>query len=352
MACAHIAEAGMPGDCSHLADSLQESESFMVATVANQSRACTSLHIYYLYGLCVRSQWPLPCPHEATSSFADVELFKGDCAFFSKALREAGIQPDVAGWSYYAQFQDGTEYVRWNELFEFMISANGHRIAGRPLAAASLVAFQTYLLGQVISYAVIKLGFEPLHATVVVIDGGAVGFLGHSGYGKSSLGAAFLEVGFSVLTDDLLVLREEGKEFLAYPGTPRIKLFPEVAQMFLGGWLTAPPMNPYTDKLVIPLDPKRSSKEARPLKAFYVLPRPSARPRGNRIRIRRRPQQKACVDVISNTFNTHITRPERLAQQFDLASRLAAGVPVKSLSYPRDLARLREVVKAVCADLT
>jgi len=87
----------------------------------------------------------------------------------------------------------------------------------------------------------LKQGIEPLHCTAVVVNGGAVGFLGDCGYGKSSLAAAFLQAGYPLLTDDLLVLKEEGRHFLAYPSFPRIKLFPEMAEAFLGDRVAATP---------------------------------------------------------------------------------------------------------------
>ena len=86
------------------------------------------------------------------------------------------------------------------------------------------------MLGQALSFALVRQGFEPLHATVVVVDDHAVAFLGGNAFGKSSLAACFLEAGYRLLTDDLLILRESSDRILAYPGPPRIKLFPKIAE--------------------------------------------------------------------------------------------------------------------------
>src|SRR5712691_6556991 len=83
---------------------------------------------------------------------------------------------------------DGQTYVRRSDRFEFLISADGRAIAARALGHSPREAFHTYLLGQALSFALIKQGFDPLHATTIAIDGAAVAFLGDSGYGKSSLG--------------------------------------------------------------------------------------------------------------------------------------------------------------------
>lgn len=50
---------------------------------------------------------------------------------------------------------------------------------------------------------------------------------------------------------------------------------------------------------------------------------------------------------MANTFNTKVTEPERQMRLLAWASRLANRIPVKSLSYPRDLVRLPEVVTAI-----
>jgi len=309
------------------------------------------LNTYHLYGLRIKSRWSLPYPATTDSCRGEIELVEGHPRLFAAASAEAAHRLSATTWVCHARLQDGADYVRWPELFEFVISPDGRRIAGRFFSEASVGTFQTYLLGQVISYALLKQGIEPLHATVLVIDGGAVALLGNSGYGKSSLGAAFLQAGASLLTDDLLVVREQGDELVAYPGPARIKLFPEVAQVFLGNHPAGTPMNPFTNKLVVPLDLDKLARTAVPLRAIYLLPPPTTRSLSKKVTIRRRSKRQACMDMITNTFNSVIRTPDRLKQQFSLAMRLAISIPVKSLSYQRELSRLPDVVEAICADL-
>jgi hypothetical protein len=296
---------------------------------------------YYLYGVHLESVMPLPGPEITSSGQAAIELLSGPSSLFSRARREAGICAEGKEWFAHAGLSDGSDYLQWSGLFEFIVSAGGHR-----------ESFQTYLLGQVLSFALLKQGIEPLHSTTVVIDGKAVAFLGDSGYGKSSLGAAFLQEGSPLLTDDLLVLKEMGDRFVAYPGPPRIKLFPEIARRLLGDRVDGIPMNNDTSKLVIPLGPDETvSPECTfPLKAIYIL-RPPAKSHNSRIMIRQLSPRHAFVTLIKNTFNAVVVDPERIKRQFALASRLAANVSVKSLSYPRALQHLPTVREAVRSDL-
>jgi hypothetical protein len=304
-----------------------------------------------LYGLRIKSQWPLPYPEIQGSGKADMEICEGDPAFFIEARRAGNFPPPKAPFLQYGHLADGTIYLCWPGLFEFLISPEARLITGHPLNETSWESFQTYLLGQVLSFALIRRGIEPLHCTVLVRDGQALGILGDSGYGKSTLAAACLSQGFCLLTDDLLVLKETDQGFLAYPSFPRIKLFPEAAQALLGGGAEGTPVNPFTRKLIIPLSRDLSWHIPVLLKAFYVLrpPAPGMQPR--RVTIRTLRPRRAFLDLTANTFNSLVTEPKRLKRLFSLAEKLAVRVPFRSLSYPRGLDRLPEVVEAILKDL-
>lgn len=312
-----------------------------------------SQRTYHLYGVRLKSVLPLPGTPQLGWGNVAIELCNGSASLFAQARRRARISPEKGGWFHCARLPDRSTYLRWSELFEFLVSVDGRRIAFRELDGASQESFQTYLLGQVLSFALLKWGIEPLHATTVVIDGEAVAFLGDCGYGKSSLGAAFIQAGHRLLTDDLLVLRQKGNGFVAYPGPARIKLFPKIAKRLLGERMNGTPMNNRTSKLVIPLDEKETvpTRGAFPLKAIYVLTAPHAGSRSQRISIRRLSRRRAFLALLQNTFNATVVEPERLKRQFVLATQFAARVPVKSLSYPRSLARLPAVREAVWTDL-
>lgn len=307
---------------------------------------------YQAYGLCIRSVIRLPCPAPARPGPAEVEVVNGTVSFFSRVHRATGLKPNGAPWFQHARLPDGSHYLRWSELFEFLVAADGGRIVSRPLDGAGPGAFQAYLLSQVLSFVLLKRGIEPLHSTAVVIDGRAVGFLGDCGYGKSSLGAALLQAGHPLLTDDLLVLKEKGHSFSVYPGPPRIKLYPEIARRLLGERVTGTPMNNLTSKLIIPLDSQRSYRAPAPLNALYVLTRPAVGSARKKVTIRRLSQRRAFLELLKNTFNSIVIDPERLKRQFVLATRVASKVPIKLLSYPRTLTSLPSVREAILADLT
>jgi len=302
-----------------------------------------------LYGLRLRSALPLPRACASAGGPADVEIVRGSAADMAAVWRTLVPPVDPTRWFEDRTLVDGRRYLRWAGLFEFVVAVDGTHITARRLGGASRMprAFETYLLGHVLSFALIARGLEPLHATAVMLGQGAVGFLGDCGRGKSTLAAAFVRAGHALLTDDLLVLRADGGGFSAAAGPPRLKLSADPARRLLGA-VHGTPMNGRGSKLVFPLG-ARATREAAPLRALYVL-----RPRrpGTAITIRTLSRRRAFVELTRGTFNACVLDGARLTRQFDLAARVAATVPVKRLQYPRGLGRLAAVRAAIEADLS
>jgi hypothetical protein len=245
----------------------------------------------------------------------------------------------------------GSNYVSMRDVGEFLISRDGRSIAAYRFPHATPESFHVYLLGQALSFALVKNGIEPLHATAVVVEGRAVAFLGDCGFGKSTLAAEFLQAGHLLLTDDLLVLRKTPPQVLAYPGPPRIKLLPEVMNRFWGNAKTSFPMNPQTQKLVVPLNQDQACDVAIPFAGFYALPSPDETSPVSNIRIRTLRRKDAFLRLLGSAFNTSIQHPQRLRRQFEATEALANSIVVKELSYPRGLESLPHVREAILADL-
>lgn len=250
------------------------------------------------------------------------------------------------------RLRDGWFYVRWAQLFEFLISSDGRQILYHRLEAGSTESFSVYLLGQVLSFCLLAFGIEPLHGTAVAVDGQAVTFLGNCGYGKSTLGAAMLSRGYPILTDDVVALESLNEGWGVHPGVPRIKLFPRVARRVLRSGWRGTAMNPGTSKLVLPLASDQTVRRTLQLKTIYVLSDPAtetvepAQPVIDQL-----PLREAFFEIIRAAFNLMVLERERFANQFQFAIRLTAAVPVKRLRFRRQWSALPSVCDAVLADL-
>ena len=307
---------------------------------------------YSAYGIVIHSTYRLVLPRikdHAVPAAPEIAFEPGAAALFAGALAQLREHVLREGWFHYLRLSDGSDYLRWPKLFEFLILADGRRILAYPLGGVSFEKLQTYLLSQVLSFALLRLGIETLHGTTLAVGNGAVTFLGDCGYGKSTLAAAFVREGFPLLTDDMLVIKETGSKQLAYPGLPCLKLMPRTARALLGPCTEAAPINPFTCKRVIRLKQTQVVSAPRPLRAVYAL-KPPRKDTQQNIAIRKLTGQKAWQELTRNTYNTAARNTQRLAKQFAWAAHLARQLPVKSLSYPRSLRCLPQVVEQVVSD--
>jgi hypothetical protein len=306
---------------------------------------------YSVYGISLRSEIPLPLPEHTDNALAEIELRTASADWFAHATRGAEITGASTSWYQYSTLQDRSIYARWKNVGNFLVSNDGRTIACRQFEQAAAESFSVYLLGQALSFALVKQGLEPLHATTVVVNGEAVVFLGSGGFGKSTLAACFLAAGHRILTDDLLILRETSRGVLVFPGPARIKLFARVARKFLGEAASGVPMNPFTRKIILPLSGEYVCETPVPLRAVYAIAAPRKGVRKQTIRIEPLSPREAFFELVKNTFNSRVVDAERLARQFVESAGLVGAAPVKRLSYPRDLDRLPAVREAVLCDL-
>jgi hypothetical protein len=306
---------------------------------------------YCVYGIVVVSDTPLALPGYSHGDLGEVECLSAPASVFLAATQGVAFDPRSDSWYRHAFLHDGSTYVRWDTVGEFLVSADGRRITCRRVEESSFESFQVYMLGQALSFALVKQGFEPLHATVVVVDDQAVAFLGGNAFGKSSFAACFLEAGYRLLTDDLLILQNSSKGILAYPGPPRLKLFPKMATRFLGQTVNPVHMNAGTDKLILPLDERRRCGNPVPLKAVYSLAAPRDAGREPSVSIETLSPGEAFVELVKSTFNRRLVSPRRLERQFGVMASLANRISVQKLTYPRAIDRLQEVRGMVLSDL-
>ena len=303
--------------------------------------------VYEAYGLVVRSELPLLGLPTTRRTEVDVEIGIGSAAFLKTAASQATSTLRDDGWFRHGFLEDGSVYLCWRDLFEFVISPDGRLIRGRPLRAATLEAFQVYLLGQALSFSLLRLGFEPLHVTAVAFDEGAVGFAGEPGQGKSTLAAACLSAGARLVTDDVAVIIPGSGPPLVHPGPWRIKLFPKVASRFLPELSAEARLNDMTPKLVLSLPSAKVVDAPTPLSVLYDLRRTAA----GRVTSRALTPRAAFLATTRSAFNVMLTDTGRQTNQVRFAADLVERLPIRSLSYRRDIRSVGRVIERVRADL-
>ena len=301
-----------------------------------------SSYRYCVYGIDIVSDTPLTMPRYAHEPLCHVACVRAPAALFARAIEGAAFHPMSDNWQRSAVLDDGSAYASWGSVGEFLVAPDGRRIACRPVERCSGESFQVYMLGQALSFALVKQHLEPLHATVVEIDGEGVAFLGGSAFGKSTVAASFLEAGHRLVTDDLLVLQQSGTTIWAYPGPPRIKLFPDIASRFLGGAVGVH-MNADTGKLIVPLDERQTCAHAVPIRAMYVLTSPPEAARQAAVTSETLSPRASFIELVKSTFNRRLAGARRMERQFAAAGRLIDALPFTRLTYPRRFERLKDI---------
>jgi hypothetical protein len=237
--------------------------------------------------------------------------------------------------------------LRFPGLADFLISKDGRRIEVWSAPATEIESLRHLLLDQVLPRVLAQQGRPVLHAGAVQVGDQAIAFTGGSGSGKSTLTASFDAVGYPLLSDDGLVLTHGEDTTLALSTYSSLRLWPEsIANLY-----TQPPtlasVAHYSSKRRITLsDPATNTNIPLPLASLYVLGSVAATDDAG-ISLNRLSAREACMAIIGNSFQLDVTDRRRVTDAFANASRIADHLPVFSIAYPRDFARLPEVHEAI-----
>jgi hypothetical protein len=178
-------------------------------------------------------------------------------------------------------------------------------------------------------------GHFVLHCGAVASSVGALGFMGPSGHGKSTITASLHRCGLTLMSDDAMLLRVDGPDILAERLHPSLRLFQEsIDRMFPNTGATTPVAD-YTDKRHVAFAPGPASA---PLIALFRLADSS-----DDIRISRLTTADACIALIANSFALDPGDPAETKYRFAKAAEVARNIPVYDLHYPRDYGVLPDI---------
>jgi hypothetical protein len=253
--------------------------------------------------------------------------------------------PEVGDMSLARLKGEGSFLLRFHDLADFVISADGRQIEVWSAPSASEETCEHLLLDQVLPRILAQQGQLVLHAGAVRIRHEAIAFIGDSGIGKSTLTASLHAAGYSLLCDDGLVLTQGEVATVALPTYPSLRLWPEsIASLYAQAPDVAPMAHYSSKRRIISNDLVTNANVPLPLTSLYVL---GPAPDTAEISLKRLSSREACIAIIGNSFQLDITDRHRVANTFANASRIADHLPVISLTYPRDFARLPEVHNAI-----
>ena len=236
-------------------------------------------------------------------------------------------------------------YLRSNQ-----IDCHLHNPAGQALV-------EPYLLGTVLAFWLEREGFPALHASAVAIAKQAVAFLSHSGNGKSTLAAGFIQAGAAFLSDDILAIEHQSGGFWGRPGLPQINMWPDQIAFFIDACNREfTEVEPGLSKKRVPVETIKNGSfcaESRPLACIYIPGKSDQPAGGSGIEILPVPPAEAVVELFRYSFISPDVS-EKLGWQnrrLEFFARLVQKVPVRRLLYPAGFEHLAGVTEAVMRDL-
>ncbi len=293
---------------------------------------------YAVYGLRLSADRPIP------GLFPDENTHANDLTVHLGGLpARADIE---AEWCHVSELLDGHGeamlrvartsnpsglYFRYGDGTTFIIDDGASALWAAWRAPLTLEDTATYLLGPMLGFVLRLRGVLSLHASVVSVEGQALAFMGAAGAGKSTLAAAFAQRGFAVVSDDVLALDMRGDEFIAQPGYPRLRLWPDSVAALFGASESLPRLTPNWDKRYLALGTTKFRFQSTPLPlgALYVIgnagtsmPAPIAPMKA----------REAMVALLRENAEGALTDKATRAREFRDIGRLVERVPIRRLS--------------------
>ena len=304
-------------------------------------------HRHLVYGLIVESAFRLESvgvlPQASAEPWIRISLAPRDA--FAETARTLPIDPD--DWIQHAVLPDGAVYMKLDDVFEALVSADGRTVRCVRLGDADARSFEANLLNFVLSAALTLRGEEPLHAAVLDLGDKAVALLGPSGAGKSTLAAHLIGQGATLVTDDMLRLAFVDGSAFAHHGPHRLKLFDEPARLLLPGAARDGHFNAASGKLMIEPPAIHGRDQPRPLAALFWLDEPPAQSPSDEVSVARLAGLELMRLLTASAMDIRNHTPHRLARQLAFAQRVAQTLPVYALRYARRYAVLDRVAEQI-----
>src|SRR5436190_18834264 len=107
----------------------------------------TDCHRYCVYGIEIASDSPLALPNYSHDALGQVECLQAPGPIFEKAIENAVLDSPSDSWYRYGVIGDGSTYVSWDSIGEFLVASDGRRIVCRRAEDCFAESCQVYRLG-------------------------------------------------------------------------------------------------------------------------------------------------------------------------------------------------------------
>ncbi len=247
-----------------------------------------------------------------------------------------------------------SDVLHFPDTADFYISAD--RILCHQLHQTMDYEIERWLVGIVLSFWLERKGIPVLHASSVVIEGKAVGFLATNFAGKSSLAATLMECGYPLLTDDVLALECSDSQCIGRPGYPRMRLWPDQARHFFGPqYEDLERIHPDASKRNVPIGPDGIGTfcdKSMPVGCIYIPQRKDQHEKRNTVEVLPVSRRDAFIELVRYSLASRILTKFGLQEErMQSLMQIALQVPIRRLQYPSGLELLPGVREAIVEDV-
>lgn len=227
--------------------------------------------------------------------------------------------------------------LRFPGLCDFLLDADASRIQVEPTQGLDPATLEHLVVDQLLPRVLAHRGALAAHASVVCIAGRAVLFLGHSGWGKSTLASLLHGAGHRLLSDDCALLVAAAEATHVVPTYPSLRLFADSIGQAAGyDAASTTPVAAYSPKQRLALGPAEPEGSAWPLQAIYLLNDPAAPTRHHAIAPLA--PVPACMALVEHSFRLDLASTHHTLLLLQQAAAVLGHAPAFVLSYPRDYA--------------
>lgn len=320
-----------------------------------------SRKMYALYGLRIQSSVPIPgLTRVAELGPADLRVMVDERpawtlnldlarerVLYSSEDSDQDSEPNLRVWA----IHDREAFLlRYAGGIEFLVEASGTIVWTWWASSQSFSTSCMYLVGPVLGFVLQLRGHTSLHASCVAVKGGAIGFVGDCGAGKSTIAAALAKRGLEVLSDDVLALRAQDRGFLVQPGPSRIRLWPSSVKMLFGSDDALPRLSTAFDKRYLEISREATHSDPVPIRLITLYLLRQRRDCDSAPSIGEIKPADALIELVGNTYTSYLQDASRRARDFAFLGQVTASVRLRTLTPHTDPDRLDGLCDLVLDD--
>lgn len=294
------------------------------------------MYFYHVYGLNVESELELNVLQSASGK-SDVYIRYGHIDNPPSLIDDE--------WSTY-QATDNKFCITYRDIGAFLVR-DGCEIIVDISNDEKLSEVPHILLGIAIAVILHQRGHVILHSSLVEVDGKAVGFLGNSGDGKSSMAMALYEHGYKLISDDLAVIDFNlADEIIVHQGFPQTKLWPDFAESIGIDAGSMQLIQSDSIKRVRRLYDRFTEKALIPLHTLYILDF------DDEVDIVELKGHEALIGLVGYSYDINLSKmTDNLGRHMQQCKKIAEHISIKRLSRPYDLSEMPKIVQTIEHDI-